>query len=365
MKIKDIISYFEEIAPLKYQESYDNSGLIIGNQNQDVNSVLLTLDITEAVVDEAISKKSNLIISHHPIIFSGLKKITGADYIQRCIIKAIKHDIAIYACHTNLDSVFGGVNSKICEKIGLQDVKIINPLKNQLKKLVTFIPSEHTEKVKNAVFQAGAGHIGNYDCCSYNISGEGTFRASENANPFVGEIGKIHTEKELRFETIFPVALQSKIIDALISSHPYEEVAYDIYPLDNEYNKVGVGMYGNLEKDFSEIDFLNFIKETFNVPVIRHTNFINRKIKKVAVCGGSGSFLVNDLKSLNIDAFISADFKYHQFFDAEGRFLIADIGHYESEQFTIELFYDILKKNIPNFTVYLSQINTNPINYYK
>jgi len=365
MKVKEITAFFEELAPLKYQESYDNSGLIIGDKNQTVNSALLTLDITEAIIDEAIALKSNLIIAHHPIIFSGLKKITGKDYVQRCIIKAIKNDIAIYACHTNLDSVIGGVNTKICEKLGLQNIKVLNPLKNQLKKLVTFIPSEHAEKVKNAIFQAGAGHIGNYDCCSYNIEGKGTFRASENAKPFVGDIGKIHTEKEIRFETIFPAIIQSKIITALTSSHPYEEVAYDIYSLDNEYNKVGIGMYGNLEKEISEVDFLKFIKKTFNLSVIRHTNFINRTIKKIAVCGGSGSFLVNDLKSLNIDAFISADFKYHQFFDAEGKFLIADIGHYESEQFTIELFSDILKKNIPNFTVYLSQINTNPINYYK
>lgn len=365
MKVKDITCFFEELAPLKYQESYDNSGLILGNNNQEVHSTLLTLDITEAVVDEAIALKSNLIIAHHPIIFSGLKKITGKDYVQRCIIKAIKNDIAIYACHTNLDSVIGGVNTKICEKLGLQNIKVLNPLKNQLKKLVTFIPTEQAEKVKKAIFEAGAGHIGNYDCCSYNISGEGTFRASENSNPFVGKVGEIHTEKEIRFETIFPAILQPKILQALISSHPYEEVAYDIYPLDNEYNNVGIGMTGNLNNAISEIDFLQLVKNTFNVSVIRHTPFIKRKIKKIAVCGGSGSFLVNDLKNTDIDAFISADFKYHQFFDAEGKFLIADIGHYESEQFTIELFSDILKKNIPNFTVYLSQINTNPINYYK
>ncbi len=363
-KIKDITRLLESLAPLSLQESYDNAGLIIGDFNAEIDTVLITLDVTEAVVEEAILKNAGLIVAHHPIVFSGLKTITGKNYVERTLLKAIKNDVAIYAAHTNLDSVEGGVNSKICEKLGLENCKILQPLSGQLKKLVTFIPVKHADKVRNAVFEAGAGHIGNYDWCGYNVNGEGTFRANENSNPFVGEKGNIHVEKETRFETIFPGYLQGKIISALLKAHPYEEVAYDIYPLDNKFDTTGMGMIGTLPNENDEKEFLQKLKTTFKPGVIKHTALQNKKVKKVAVCGGAGSFLLNQAIAAGADFFVSGDFKYHQFFDAENKIVIADIGHFESEQFTKELFYELLTKNFPKFAIHLSEVNSNPVFYF-
>lgn len=364
LKVKDIVRFLESFAPPALQESYDNSGLLTGNPEADVTSALVTLDVTEAVVNEAIEKKSELIVAHHPVIFSGFKKLTGKTYVERTIIKAIKNDIAIYAAHTNLDSVTGGVNSKICEKLGLINCRILQPVNNRLKKLVTFIPQEAAEKVRNAVFEAGAGHIGNYDYCGYNVEGTGSFRGDDNTNPFVGKKGEVHYENEIRFETIFPSWQQTKIIDALLESHPYEEVAYDIYPLDNSYEKAGAGMIGDLENPVSEKDFLKLIKNIFKTGCIKHTALRDKKVGKIAVCGGSGSFLLNRAIAEGADFFISGDFKYHQFFDADNKIVIADVGHFESEQFTKELFYELLTKRFPNFAVRFSEINTNPVFYF-
>jgi len=364
VKIKEIISEIEKVAPLSLQENYDNAGLITGNPHDECTAVILSIDTTEEVIQEAIDRGANMVISHHPIVFSGLKKINGKNYIERTIIKAIKNDIAIYAAHTNIDNVSVGVNAKICEKLNLINTKVLVPQKGELKKLVTFIPTNYLEKVRAEIFLAGAGHIGNYDNCSYNMDGQGSFRAKEGANPHVGEMGKVHFESEIRFETIFPAHKQSNVISALLKSHPYEEVAYDIYPLDNVYEKIGAGMIGELEEPIPEKEFFDKIKEVFNINCIRHTQFLEKNIRKVAVCGGSGSFLLGKAMSKSSDVFITGDFKYHQFFDAEKQILIADIGHYESEQFTKELFYDILTKKFPNFAFYFSEENTNPVNYY-
>ncbi|WP_297092335.1 Nif3-like dinuclear metal center hexameric protein, partial [uncultured Draconibacterium sp.] len=364
MKIKAITNFLEDFAPLKLQESYDNAGLILGDKNAEVSAALVTLDVTEAIVDEAIEKKAGLIVAHHPIVFSGLKKITGKNYIERTLIKAIKNDIAIYAAHTNLDSVTGGVNGKICEKLGLQECKILQPAGGMLKKLVTFVPVDHADKVREAVFAAGAGQIGNYDSCSFNAHGQGTFRGSETTNPFVGKKGQQHYENEIRFETIFPDYLQGKILNTLIQSHPYEEVAYDIYSLDNKFDQIGAGMIGTLPEEKKEIDFLQQLKETFGAGIIKHTNLQQKKVKKIAVCGGAGSFLLNQAIAAGADFFVTGDFKYHQFFDAENKIVIADIGHFESEQFTKELFYELLTKKFPTFAVHLSDVNTNPVFYF-
>jgi len=362
--LKDITNFLESFAPLSLQESYDNAGLITGDANTEIKTVLITLDVTEKVVDEAIQKNAQLIVAHHPIVFSGLKKFTGKNYVERTIIKAIKNDIAIYASHTNLDSVEGGVNQKICEKLGLQNCRILQPASGQLKKLVTFIPVEHLNPVREAVFRAGAGNIGNYDSCGFTAEGAGSFRGNENANPFVGKKGEIHSEKEVRFETIFPGYLQGKIIDALLKSHPYEEVAYDIYPLDNQFFKTGMGMIGKVATPVAETEFLKQLKSIFNTGVIKHTALKGKSVEKVAVCGGAGSFLLNAAIAAGADFFVSADFKYHQFFDAENKIVIADIGHFESEQFTKELFYELLMKNFPKFAVHLSEVNTNPVFYF-
>jgi len=364
IKIKEVTNLFEDLAPLKLQESYDNSGLIVGNSDSLIDSVLVTLDVTEDVIEEAISKKTRLIVAHHPIVFSGLKKITGKNYVERILLKAIKNDIAIYAVHTNIDSVTGGVNSKICEKLGLLNCKILQPAAGQLKKLATFIPVKQAEKVRTALFDAGAGYIGNYDSCGFNLEGLGSFRGGENTNPFVGIKGEIHFEKEIRFETIFPVYLQGKVINALLEAHPYEEVAYDIYPLENKFDKVGMGMVGTLPEPKSENEFLIQLKETFKTGTIKHTALRNKNVQKVAVCGGSGSALLQNAIAVKAEFFVSGDFKYHQFFDAENKIVIADIGHFESEQFTKELFYELLTKNFPKFAVHLSEANTNPVFYF-
>lgn len=362
--IKDVAGFIESFAPLSLQESYDNAGLITGDVNTEINTVLITLDVTEKVVDEAIQKKAQLIVAHHPIIFSGLKKLTGKNYVERTIITAIKNDIAIYAAHTNLDSVDGGVNHKICEKLGLENCRILQPGGQQLKKLVTYIPIQKADQVREAVFNAGAGNIGNYDNCGFVSEGLGTFRGNENANPFVGKKGEIHSEKEIRFETIFPAYLQGRIIEALLKSHPYEEVAYDIYPLDNKFDKIGSGMIGTLATPISEIEFLKQLKSTFNTGLIKHTALKRKPVEKVAVCGGSGSFLLNAAIAAGADFFVSGDFKYHQFFDAENKIVIADIGHFESEQFTKELFYELLTKKFPTFAIHLSEVVTNPVFYF-
>jgi dinuclear metal center YbgI/SA1388 family protein len=363
MKLKEVVSYLESVAPLAYQEDYDNAGLIIGNPEMELSGVLITVDVLEEVVDEAIEKKANLILSHHPIMISGVKKITGKNFTERIILKAIKNDIAIYAAHTNLDSIWGGVSSKIADKLELKNQKILAPVSNQLMKLVFFVPTNHADETRKAVFEAGAGQIGNYDLCSYNVEGEGSFRAGEEANPFVGNKGEIHFERETRVETIFPKHLKNKIISALIKSHPYEEVAYDIYPLENTFDRVGFGVVGDLETEMDELRFLKSLKEIFSAKCVRHTKILNKPIKRVAVCGGSGSFLLSNAIKEKADVFVSGDFKYHQFFDAEGQIIIADIGHFESEQITKELFYELLIKKFPKFAVRLTEVNSNPINY--
>jgi dinuclear metal center YbgI/SA1388 family protein len=364
LKIKEIAQYLEAFAPPALQETYDNAGLIVGNPEAEVYSALVTIDVTEAVIDEAIEKNAKLIVAHHPIIFSGIKKLTGKNYVERTVLKAIKNDVAIYAAHTNLDAVTGGVNTKICEKLGLKNYRVLQPVSGQLKKLVTFIPFDSVDEVRTAVFEAGAGHIGNYDYCGYNLEGTGSFRAGESANPYVGEKGQVHYEKEIRFETIFPDWLQTKIIKALFEAHPYEEVAYDIYPLENSFEKAGMGMVGELENLLSEKEFLEILKKTFNTGCIKHTALKGKNVSKVAVCGGAGSFLLNRAIAANADFFVTGDFKYHQFFDAENRIVIADVGHYESEQFTKELFYELLTKKFPKFAVRFSEVRTNPVFYF-
>lgn len=363
MIIQDICQLFEELAPLSLQESYDNAGLQVGKHTDTVSGVLLCIDITEAVIDEAIAHKCNLVISHHPLIFKGLKRLTGDDYVQRCIIKAIGHDIAIYSAHTNLDSVEEGVNGRIAQKIGLEHCRILAPVAGQLLKLVTFVPQAEADKVRASLFDAGAGHISNYDSCSYNSDGVGTFRAGDGSNPFVGEINTLHRESEVRIEVIVPTHLQIKVQQALIATHPYEEVAFDWIPLANEWKQAGMGMIGQLPREEDEMSFLRRIKKTFNTGVVRHTPLKGKPIRTVAVCGGSGASLLNTAIRAKADIFISADFKYHDFFGAENRIVIADIGHYESEQFTKEIFFEQIQKKLPTFAVRFSECTTNPVNY--
>ncbi len=362
--IKDVTGYLESLAPLDLQESYDNAGLIVGNDSTEVKGILVCLDSIEEVLDEAVKNNCNLIVAHHPIVFSGLKKLNGKNYVERTIIQAIQQNIAIYAAHTNLDNVQQGVNAKICERIGLKNSRILSPKKNLLKKLVTFCPVEYIEKVRSAIFEAGCGRIGKYDECSFNAEGTGTFRGGADSNPFVGEKGKQHHEKEIRLETVFESHLEPVVIRALLEAHPYEEVAYDIYPLSNSYQGIGSGMIGELVTAMSETEFLKHLKSVMKAGSIRHTRLTGKKVSSVAVCGGSGSFLLSDAIRQKADVFVTADFKYHQFFDADGKVVIADIGHYESEQFTKELLRDFLVKKFSTFAVRLSEVDTNPVNYF-
>jgi dinuclear metal center YbgI/SA1388 family protein len=363
MKLKEITTYLEHIAPIAYQESYDNAGLICGNESMEITAALICLDSTEAVLDEAISMGCNLIIAHHPIVFTGLKKFNGKNYVERVIIKAIKNDIAIYAAHTNLDNAWQGVNAKIAEKLQLKNYSLLSPQKNGLKKLVTLCPEEHADSVRNALFVSGGGRIGEYEQCSFNTNGIGTFKPSAGAKPFVGEIGKLREEKETKIELIYPAYLEHKIVNALLKTHPYEEVAYDLISLTNGNRWVGAGIVGELSEEIDELSFLKQLKITMKAESIRYTALRGKKVKKIAICGGAGSFLLQNAIKSEADVFVTADFKYHQYFDAENQIVIADIGHYESEQFTIELFYELLNKKFSTFAIHLTKINTNPIKY--
>ncbi len=362
-KIKEIVQALETFAPKAYQESYDNAQLIVGNPQEEVTGILLTLDVIENIVDEAIEKGCNLIVAHHPIVFRGLKSLTGRNYVERTVLKAIKNDIAIYACHTNLDHVQNGVNKKICNRLGLENTKILAPKTQLLQKITVFVPQENCDQVRTALNEAGAGQIGNYENCSFVSEGIGSFQPNEQAKPHIGENGKLEQVAESRLEMIFPSHLQGRILGALQQSHPYEEVAYYIQNLENSNQEVGAGMIGFLKEPVPTEEFLAFVKKQMNVSVIRHTAIHTDKISKVAVCGGAGGFLLGKAKGQQADIFITADYKYHEFFDAENQIIIADIGHYESEFFTKELFYDILREKFINIVISISEVNTNPIIY--
>ena len=363
MKLSKIIKAIEEFAPSTLQESYDNSGLIVGSYNTEINKALISFDITEEVLLEAKSKGANLIISHHPIIFSGIKKLNGKNYVERCVLFAIKNDIALYAAHTNLDNVLGGTNKILAEKLGLKRIKPLSPQKDTLIKLVVFVPTKNLEEVKNAIFDAGAGKIGKYDQCSFSAEGIGSFRALEGAKPFVGEINNQHKEEEVRLETILPSYLQFEVVQAMKNVHPYEEVAFDVFPLLKKSENIGAGIIGTLENAEDTMLFLQRLKEITSAKCIKHTKPIKEKIKKIALCGGSGAFLIGNARSAAADIYISGDIKYHEFFDADNKMLIADIGHYESEQFTQELLFQIITEKFPTFAVQISDFITNPINY--
>ncbi len=371
MTIKDITNSIEEIAPLSYAEDFDNVGLLIGNYDTKVTGVLVTLDTLETVIDEAIEKNCNLIVSFHPIIFSGLKKINGNNYVERVVLKAIKNDIAIYAMHTALDNSFVGVNSKICEMLGLKNQQVLIPKQHQLRKLTTYVPNENAKHLRAKLFEAGAGNIGNYDECSFNTEGYGTYKGNENSDPVKGIKGEFHTEKETFISVIFEKQNENKLLKSLFKNHPYEEVSYDIVALENSHQHVGMGMVGEFEKAMNEDDFFKHLKKTMKTDCIRHSKLLGKPIKRVAVLGGSGSFAIRKAIAANADIYVTSDIKYHEFYQAENKMVIADIGHYESEQFTKNLLVDYLTKKNVNFApalpvgrIILSEKITNPI-YYK
>ncbi len=362
MQIKEITSYLESVAPGALQESYDNSGLLVGNPEADVKKVLVALDVTEEVVEEAIAKGCGMIISHHPIIFGGLKSFTGKNYVERTVMAAIKNDVALYAIHTNLDNVHTGVNQMIGSKLGITNMQVLAPKKGVLKKLVVFVPEENKDAVVEAMYAAGGGKVGEYDECSFQINGTGTFRGSENTNPTVGEKLVRQYEKEVRVEMILAAHRLNAVVKAMIEAHIYEEVAYDIYSLENYHQQIGSGMLGHLPEPMYSLDFLQKVKDTFG-GTVRYTSLIKDQVSRIAWCGGSGSFLLPQAKASGADVFLTSDFKYHQFFDAENEIIVADIGHYENEQFTKELIAQVLIEKFPTFAILLTETNTNPINY--
>jgi dinuclear metal center YbgI/SA1388 family protein len=364
MQIADIIRFLETLAPPSLQEGYDNAGLLTGSPGWECTGVLVSLDATEEVVQDAKTNGINLIVAHHPIVFSGLKRITGKNYVERAVIASIKHDIAIYAIHTNLDNILTGVTGRMAEKLGLINCRILQPKTGLLKKLFSFVPISHAEFVRAAIFEAGGGHIGKYSECSFNAHGKGTFKASEGSKPFVGEIGHRHEEEEIKIEVIFPAWMEQAILTAMIKAHPYEEVAYDVVRLENAYESTGAGLIGDLPTGISPVEFLQLLQNQFHLQVIRHTKR-EKPIHKVALCGGAGSFLTKAAMAAGADAYVTADVKYHEFFDAENRLLLADIGHWESEQFTIDLLAEHLSGKFPTFAVLKTGVKTNPVEYFR
>ena len=363
MKIKQILTILEEMAPLAYAEDFDNVGLIVGNQDNEATGVLVCHDALENVIDEAIAKNCNLVVCFHPILFSGLKKITGKNYVERAVIKAIKNDIAIYAVHTALDNHKNGVNKILCDALGLNNTKVLVPKQNFIQKLITYTTPENADKVRNALFEAGAGTIGNYDNCSFNSDGFSTYQGNENSNPVIGTKGELTQTDEIKIEVTFEKHLQSKILKALFSNHVYEEVAYEIYELQNQHQNIGLGMIGSLETPMSETEFLTFVKDKMQCGSIRHSAFLNKNISKVAVLGGSGSYAIKNAIQAGADVYLTADLKYHNFYEAENQIVLADIGHFESERYTKNYIVDFLKEKITNFAIVLSEENTNPVKY--
>ena len=361
MRLSQLIGTLETWAPPTLQEDYDNSGLQVGDPAKEVSSALVALDCTEAVVAEAVRRKCDVIICHHPVIFRGLKSLTGRTGVERTLLAAIKYDVAVYAIHTNLDNVISGVNSEIGARLGLHELKVLQPLTGRLRKLVTFVPTAYVEAVRAALFQAGAGRIGNYDECSFGAEGAGTFRPGQGTDAFVGKVGERHTEAEIRLETIFPVERQRAVVASLLAAHPYEEVAYDVIALANDHPGIGAGAIGSLPAPVPEEEFLARLKAVFNTPMVKHTAPIGRAISRVAVCGGSGAFLVERAKAAGADAYVTADLKYHEYFGAEGQILIADIGHFESEQYTMHLIQRYLRDKLPTFAAHLTETVTNPV----
>ena len=363
MRVKDIIQVIEQLALLPLPEEYDNSGLQVGDPNREVTGALLAIDVTENVMEEAISLGCNLVISHHPLAFRPFRSLTGKNYVERCMMKAIKHDIAVYAAHTNLDNAWDGVNFKLAEMLELQNVKILEPRKQALLKFVTTAPVQHAESVRNALFNAGAGHIGNYDSCSYNLTGEGTFRAKDGANPHVGEVNELHHESEVRIETVIPVMKKEEVLRALLAVHPYEEPVFDLYPIANEWPRSGSGIVGGLPEPMPEQEFLYLLKDLFNLPTIQHSKIRGKEIRDVALCGGAGAFLMAKAAAYGADAFVTGEAKYNDFLDAEDRLLLAVVGHYESEICTKEIFFDLISKKFPTFALHKSAFDSNPVKY--
>ncbi len=363
MKIKEVLDALERFAPLPFQDGFDNAGLQVGLTDAEVTGALLCLDVTEPVVDEAVAMGANLIVAHHPLLFHGRKSITDGDYVGRCLLEAIRHGVAIYAAHTNLDNLAGGVNFEIARRLGLQQVRILSPKEGMLLKLAVYVPESHADLLRGALFEAGCGAIGRYDNCSFSTEGTGTFRAGADTRPYCGRPGELYTGREVRVETVLPAYRKGAVLKALLENHPYEEPAYDFYPLSQGWSGVGSGVVGMLPEKMSEAGFLGRVKEVFSVACLRHNALTGRSVKRVALCGGAGAFLIPEALKAGADVFLTGEIKYHEFFGYEGRILLAEAGHYETEQFTPYLLQETLQRLCPSLPVQCTKVRTNPIHY--
>ena len=362
LKIQSVTNALEQWAPPSLALSYDNCGLLVGDPYRLVDKALVSLDVTEAVVQEAIEKQANLIIAHHPVIFKGIRSISPTTDSQRAIILAIKHDISIYAIHTNLDRVNDGVNKALADRLYLTNRSILEEASN-LFKLITFVPTKDLLAVRNALFAIGAGNIGEYEKASFFTSGVGSFQGRSSSNPSIGKAGEFTEVKEEKLEVLLTDTLLSSALKTLKEHHPYEEVAYDIITLHNKNQNHGSGMIGELSESLSSDDFIQYLQERLGLQLVRHSASIENKIKSVAICGGAGFDLLKNARQKGADAFVTADLKYHDFFEADDSLLLCDIGHYESEHWAIQEIKGYLTRNFANFAVLSTTINTNPVHY--
>ncbi|WP_353892287.1 Nif3-like dinuclear metal center hexameric protein [Proteinivorax hydrogeniformans] len=366
LAIAEITKELESIAPksLAYF-SKDNNGLLVGDSSQKVNKVMVTLDITEDIMEYAIKSKCDLIISHHPIIFGGIDKIDTKSKTGRIIIKAIQNNISIYAAHTNLDVAWGGVNDSLAKKLGLKVTGVLDKIEaSKYYKVVVFVPLDYKEKVLDAMAQQGAGNIGDYSHCTFTTLGEGTFKPLEGSNPFLGETGNLETVKEVKIESIVSSDRLGGVLSGMKNAHPYEEVAYDVLPLQNNPDVYGLGRTTVLEAPITSIELANHVKKELNCTAVKFFGDKGKKVSKVAVLGGSGGSLIKKAKKLNCHAIITSDVDYHQGQLAdELDICIIDPGHYHTEVVIVEDIAQKLNKVFSGKVDFQTALNNCPYSY--
>jgi dinuclear metal center YbgI/SA1388 family protein len=366
MKCDNIIKIIEDWAPKSIAWEKDNVGLQVGSLRREVKNILLCLDVNEKVIDEASKKNCNLIISHHPLLFRSLKKIDiERDQKSKILEKLIKKDITLYSAHTNLDFTKDGVSFQLADKLGLSNQRFLLNKSSNLNKLIVFVPVDNADKVAEAMHSAGAGIIGEYSHCSFRTIGMGTFKGSNKSKPSMGVKGKLNKVSEVKIEVLVNSFDLHKVISSMKKIHPYEEVAFDVYPMVNENFNYGMGVIGDLKKELTAKEFLTYVSKSLRINNFRFNKGSKFRIKKVAVCGGSGSDLLETAIKSKADAFVTADVKYHTFQDAEDEILLIDAGHYETEIHSLNAIKNRIENSLKDkVKVYKFSGTTNPIVFY-
>jgi len=365
MTIKQVTQFLEQKFPLYLQEDFDNCGVQCGDVRQEITGAMVCFEMSEQVIDEAIAEGCNLVISHHPLILKrGITKILPTDRVGAMICKALAHNMVLYSMHTNIDSGVGGGNDVFAEKLNLQNVKVLEPHKGLYRKLVVFVPKENAEALKSALFEIGCGVQGNYDSCGYTVHGQGQFRPLKGANPHIGEENQLEHVEEERIEMIYPTGLQRTVVQAIYEHHPYEEPAFDLLPLENESRTIGLGRIGELPKVMPVSEFLECLKDKLGFEHCRYAGDTTKMIHKVAVCGGGGSSFIDLAIASGADAYVSGDFKYHDFFKSHSGTLLVDIGHYEGEYFIKNIIHQQIKENFTNFAALISKMEKVEVKYF-